>query len=116
MDTIIKSYIHSSSSKRRFNSGWNFTSGCNEPSVYFTFAVSEILIDILVTFENVIRSADVDLIKAEIIKELDGSGLLKSDKYIEFKDRIDAALQKANDSDDISLDNALNEFSLFDDD
>ena len=114
VNAIIHSYIHSVSAKRKFVSGWNFTDGCKDPSVYFTFAVSEILIDMLMTFENVIRSADVKLIQGEIVKELDRSGLLTSDKYLEFKDRIDAALQRANESDEIDINTALNEFRVFD--
>lgn len=93
---INKAYIQRSNSKRKFNCGWNFTDGCTEPSVYFTFAVSEILIDILNTFENVIRDADVDLIQQEILKELDKEGLFASDRFLAKKDRMSNLLFEAS--------------------
>lgn len=34
--------------------GWNFTSGCSEPSLYFTFAVSECYLDLYNVFQQVI--------------------------------------------------------------
>lgn len=92
---VNKAYIKPNS-KRKFNCGWNFTDGCIEPSVYFTFAVSEILIDILSTFENVIRNADVELIQQEIIKELDKDGLFVSERFLEKKDRMSNLLAEAS--------------------
>lgn len=102
IETICESYIGSiddTSSKTSFSCGWNFAKGCEEPSVYFTFAVSEILIDILSTFENVIRSADVALLKKDILQKIDKDGIHESQKYLENKDAIEAALAAAADTD-----------------
>lgn len=95
LSKINASFIDSCKTDRAFNSGWNFTDGCEEPSIYFTFAVSEILIDMLTTFENFIRSCDVELIHNGIREELDKNGLLSSERYIRNKDRIEEALQNA---------------------
>lgn len=95
MDAINNAYIKSNS-KRKFLYGWNFTDGCAEPAIYFTFAVSEILIDILTTFENVIRNADVELIKQEILKELDKRGLFKSERFLNQKDRMSEVLAETS--------------------
>lgn len=100
----------------KFNSGWNFTDGCEEPSIYFTFAVSEVLIDILTTFENVIRTADVALVQEKIVQTLDTYRLLESDKYIRNKDRIDEALAAAFADNEIEgTGNALDTFYEFSD-
>lgn len=112
---INQSYIRATNSKHSFNCGWNFTDGCEEPSVYFTFAVSEILIDILNTFENIIRTADIPLIQNEILASLDTRGLLKSEKYIDYKDRIEEALQKATEDENLDVTNALDSFRVFSD-
>ncbi len=67
---LIDSYIENGSGKSRFKRGWNFTKGADVPSLYFTFAVSETLIDMLTTFENVIRSADIELVSYDIDSKL----------------------------------------------
>ena len=127
LDKVISSYISPTSSKfdakgsgfkridvNKFNTGWNFTDGCEEPSLYFTFAVSEVLIDILTTFENVIRSADVELVQQNIINELDRSRLLESDRYKRNKDRIDEALRIAFEDTDVEgTGNAMDQFREF---
>lgn len=53
-----------------FRYGWNYTENCEEPALYFTFAVSEVLIDIFSTFENVIRRAETEVVKDEIDRTL----------------------------------------------
>ncbi|MBE6947746.1 MAG: hypothetical protein E7454_05815 [Ruminococcaceae bacterium] len=63
---LIKSFIDGGENISKFTSGWNYTKKCSVPSGYFTFAVSEVMIDILSTFNNVIRSADIDLVQQEI--------------------------------------------------
>lgn len=115
LTTINKSFIPAASDKRSFNCGWNFTSDCEEPSVYFTFAVSEILIDILNTFENVIRTADISLIQEEILKALDTDHLLDTDRYKENKDRIEEALRIATDDENLDVQSALDSIRAFSD-
>lgn len=65
---LIDSFIETDK-EGAFNCGWNYTKGCKEPSLYFTFSVSEVLIDIYATFENVIIAAETDLIQKEIEKK-----------------------------------------------
>lgn len=69
---LIDSYIDNKASSKKFKKGWNFTrvNKDDSPSLYFTFAVSEVMIDILDTFKNVIRTADITLIHEEIDKRL----------------------------------------------
>lgn len=92
---LLDSYIDDSTSKRKFNCGWNFTKDCEEPSLYFTFAVSELLIDILSTFEDVIRVADIGLIRRLIIETHDKKGFLKTERYLINQDKVKAALEEA---------------------
>ena len=119
LDKVISSYITPMSGFKRvdvnkFNTGWNFTDGCEEPSIYFTFAVSEVLIDILTTFENVIRSADVQLVQQTIVDELDTAHLLESDRYKRNKDKIDEALRLAFDDTEVEgIGNAMEQFREF---
>lgn len=115
INTINKSFIPATNTKRGFNCGWNFTSDCEEPSIYFTFAVSEILIDILNTFENVIRTADISLIQNEISATLDTDHLLETDRYKENKDRIEEALQAASANENLDTANALDGIRAFSD-
>ncbi|MBQ2963099.1 MAG: hypothetical protein IJE14_00430 [Clostridia bacterium] len=109
---INDSYIEVPDSAK-FNCGWHFTKNCEEPSLYFTFAVSEILIDMLITFENVVRNDDVELIKGEIREQLDTIGILKSSKYQKNKDLIEKILfENTNTSDaNKSLYSNLNGFT-----
>jgi len=115
VNMINKSFIPATNTKRGFNCGWNFTSDCEEPSIYFTFAVSEILIDILGTFENVIRNADIPLIQAEIAASLDKNKLLQSERYKEYKDRIEEALRTATEDENMDVANALDSLRAFSD-
>ena len=116
MKSINEAFISDSRSKRRFNCGWNFAAGCEEPSLYFTFAVSELLLDMLSTFENVIRVADVDLISAKIKETIDTDGLLESNRYKENADAITNALDLANENEEIEgVSGALDSFYQFND-
>lgn len=63
------SFIEDKDVKHKLAYGWNYTKDCEQVSLYFTFAVSEVLIDVLNTFENVIRAADIDYISQEIDKK-----------------------------------------------
>lgn len=110
---ICDSYIDNTTegaSSPSFSCGWNFTQKCDEPSLYFTFAVSEILLDILTTFENVIRSADVALIQEMIWQKIDKFGIYKSEKYLKNKEPIESALAAAGEN----AVAALAEFDQFD--
>ena len=62
---LVDSFI-SREDKFSFSSGWNYTKGCKVPSLYFTFAVSEVLIDIYTTFENVIVNAETQFVQDKI--------------------------------------------------
>lgn len=52
--------------------GWNWTKGCEEPSLYFNFAMSEVFIDLHSTFETLIDLADVEYIRKNIELALKG--------------------------------------------
>ncbi len=65
VDYLTQNFIDAGS-ETPFRYGWNYTENCKEPSLYFTFAVSEVLIDIFSTFENVIRKAETEIVQAEI--------------------------------------------------
>lgn len=69
---LIDSFIPGNNDNSKFQCGWNYTKNCPAPSAYFTFAVSEVMIDILNTFNNVIRNADIDLVQQEIDRQLGG--------------------------------------------
>ena len=60
MEYLTDSFIENDPSKTTSNLlfGWNFTKGCTQPSLYFTFAVTEVFLDFFSTFENVIKRAD----------------------------------------------------------
>lgn len=47
-------------SKNIFSKGWNFTKDCKEPSLYFTFAVSECYIDIYDTFKLIVDKHNIE--------------------------------------------------------
>lgn len=116
MASINNAYIAKSKSKRKFDCGWNFAAGCEEPSLYFTFAVSELLLDILSTFENVIRGADVDLVSEKIKETIDKNGLLNSSKYRDYADAINEALDAANMDENVEgVEGALDSFFQFSD-
>ena len=95
LDSFVGADADADASADRFSCGWNYTKDCEEPSLYFTFSVSEVLIDILETFNNVIRSADADYLKNRI-DELIGSGELAlpyEEKNAKFE-QIDAQFEE----------------------
>lgn len=53
--------------ERKLSLGWNFTKKCSEPSLYFTYAVSECYLDIYDAFKNVIDKQNIEA-KIEQIK------------------------------------------------
>ncbi len=57
---------------KKFSQGWNFTKNCSEPSLYFTYAVSECYLDIYDAFKQIIDKHNIEK-KIEKIK--------KSSKY-----------------------------------
>lgn len=89
---LLDSYIPGDEKAGKFTCGWNYTTGCSTPSLYFTFAVSEIMIDILGTFENVIRSADVDLVQAGIDEAL--SRVADPEEIAQKKEQVAQAYKK----------------------
>ncbi len=54
LDYINEAYIHPDEKGRRdkLTCGWNFTKDCEEPSLYFTFAVEECYVDLYTAFEE----------------------------------------------------------------
>ena len=54
--------------EKKLSQGWNFTKKCSEPSLYFTYAVSECQLDIYDFFKQVIDKHDIEL-KIERIKK-----------------------------------------------
>ncbi|MCH5350572.1 MAG: hypothetical protein J1F39_01210 [Clostridiales bacterium] len=67
---IIDSFLDTEE-EGTFRCGWNYTGGTlreekTDPSLYYTFVVSEVLIDIFTTFENVIKYAETEFVKAKI--------------------------------------------------
>lgn len=46
--------------EKKLSKGWNFTKNCSEPSLYFTYAVSECYIDIYSTFKQVVDKRNID--------------------------------------------------------
>lgn len=114
LDYLIESYISNEDAPFRFNCGWNFTKDCRQPSLYFTFAVSELLIDMLNTFDNVIRVADISLIKKLIRETLDKENLFESDKYKKYADQIKMTLKAAAEDDSFEgYGEALKDFFAF---
>ena len=70
---VTDSFIEGPEDDNKFSSGWNFTGGLSEsdsPSLYFTFAVSEVLIDIFKTFEATIKEFEIDLVQETIDEKL----------------------------------------------
>ena len=63
---LNKSSFIQSNKDGKFTCGWNYAQGCDEPSLYFTFAVSEVLIDIYSTFEHVIATKETELVQKQI--------------------------------------------------
>ena len=71
MEYLVNSFIDGSDNPSTFASGWNFTGGFDNnnnasPSLYFTFAVSEVLIDIFTTFGATIRGYETEYVQKAI--------------------------------------------------
>lgn len=87
-----ESYIEDKESKG-LKHGWNYTGGnrrCEHPSLYFTFAVSEVFNDYFSSFPHVIRVAEAD----DLLRRIDN-------KFIEFnqaskKTSKDLEIEKQN--------------------
>ena len=76
--------------EKKLSQGWNFTKNCSEPSLYFTYAVSECYLDIYDTFHQVIDKHNIE----EKIGQIKSSSKysLESDTdvylYLTAEDRI----------------------------
>lgn len=72
MKYLTNHFIDGGEPDNKFVSGWNYTGNkdITSPSLYFTFAVSEVLIDIFTTFESTIRDYETKLVQEEIEKRL----------------------------------------------
>lgn len=75
--------------RNSFSYGWNYTGGSKTPSLYFTFAVSEVLIDIYTTFETTIKEAETNLVKNEIDNKFRGIGEEYKEEVQAKKDQIE---------------------------
>lgn len=60
--------VGSDEAPSRFEWGWNYKYGVKSPSLYFTYTATELMLDILRTFKNVLGVADVAYIKEEIAR------------------------------------------------
>ena len=67
---LTDSFIDEKEERKRLSKGWNFTSNCREPSLYFTYAVSECYMDVYETFKDIIDwrsiSEKINTIKGKI--------------------------------------------------
>lgn len=54
---LNEAYIDSKENDGSISTGWNFTKKCEEPSLYFSFAVGECYLDIFAAFEDVLKYA-----------------------------------------------------------
>ena len=72
MKYLTDHFIDGGEPNNKFVSGWNYTGNkdITSPSLYFTFAVSEVLIDIFTTFESTIRGYETKLVQEEIENRL----------------------------------------------
>ena len=100
---INNAFIKGDLDNNVFDCGWNYTEKCTKPSLYFVFAVSEMLIDIYTTFtssiihyeityvQNEIDRRFAELIAAEtnpeIIKELELERDLKKQKIVDENEK-----------------------------
>ena len=68
MEYLTSNFIDGQGDNSKFSYGWNFTGSpdIKHPSLYFTFAVSEVLIDIFKTFEATIRGYETKYVQKEI--------------------------------------------------
>ena len=103
--------------EKKLSQGWNFTKNCSEPSLYFTYAVSECYLDIYDAFKQIIDKHNID-VKIEEIKN-NSEYSLKSDTdfflYLSADDRI--AYESINeDSEEYKLKKRLFDFINGEDD
>lgn len=76
--------------EKKLSQGWNFTKNCSEPSLYFTYAVSECYLDILDAFKQIIDKHNIE----EKIEKIKSSSKykLESDSdlflYLSAEDRM----------------------------
>lgn len=65
---LTHSYIaNPDTSRQKLSYGWNFTANCSEPSLYFTYGVSECYLDIYSTFQQIVDKHNIE-IKLENIR------------------------------------------------
>lgn len=97
--------------EKKLSQGWNFTKNCSEPSLYFTYAVSECYLDIYDTFKQVIDKHNIE-VKIEQIKS-SSKYSLESDTdfylYLSTEDRM-AYESISEDSEDFKLKKKLFDF------
>ena len=82
LEYLTNSFIEGPDNDDKFSSGWNFTGDFddgNSPSLYFTFAVSEVLIDIFKTFEATIKGFEIELVQNLIDEELENKEVSKEE-------------------------------------
>lgn len=59
---LTRCYIASpATSQQKLSYGWNFTADCSEPSLYFTYAVSECYMDIYNTFQQIVDKHNIEI-------------------------------------------------------
>ena len=87
MEILNNSFISSGEvNNHSFDLGWNFTDGAKNPSLYYTFAVSEVLIDISSTFPSCIGGEyEVKFVKNQIVERLN----VYANKYPELRSKIE---------------------------
>ena len=91
MEYLTNSFIDGGDNNDKFSSGWNFTGGFDNndsPSLYFTFAVSEVLIDIFTTFESTIRDYETEYVQKEIEKKLQNKPGADAETILSKKQQI----------------------------
>ncbi|MBR3298440.1 MAG: hypothetical protein IKI64_04475 [Clostridia bacterium] len=115
---LTKSFIDiTDKNEKKLSQGWNFTKGCSEPSLYFTYAVSECYLDIFDAFKKVIDKHNIEekiaQIKSEHVDSSDNS--FDYNMYLSNDDRV--AYESINaDSDEYRMKKRLFEHINGDDD
>ena len=92
IDYINVSYINEDSTQESgLMQGWNFTRYCEEPSLYFSFVVSECYLEIFSTFEDVLGYAYAKRnfrdYGAKIDEEIKAAHDKKAEEFIAKKDK-----------------------------
>ena len=87
--------------------GWNFAKNCEEPSLYFTFAVGECFLDMFATFEKVLKHPYNVFNNAKYGTPIDEEA---RQEYLEQKEKYKAEeLEKANEAKDVARHDTYNE-------